>query len=65
MYTFQNKPQPAHEPVPVPRLAVRRYIPTNRTTDGVSAGVTLLLLPGMGLVKEVRIDMNAIICFYD
>lgn len=65
MYKSQNKSQQAHEAVPVPRLAAKRYIPTSRTTDGAGPGVTLLLLPGMGLVKEVRTYYNVMIGSYD
>ncbi|TQV93643.1 alpha/beta hydrolase family domain-containing protein [Cordyceps javanica] len=41
--------------VPCPTIVVKRYIPTQQVPPAISGrpGVTLLMLPGMGLVKEV------------
>lgn len=45
--------------VPRPTIVVKRYIPTRQETLNMSGhpGVTLLMLPGMGLVKEVSAEM--------
>ncbi|KAH8178472.1 alpha/beta hydrolase family protein [Sarocladium implicatum] len=49
-----DDPQDNNDTVPCPRIVVKRYLPTtgSEAPQGVSK-ITLLLLPGMGLPKEI------------
>ena len=40
--------------VPIPQLVAKRYIPLSRKDSQDATGLTLLILPGMGMPKEVR-----------
>ncbi|KAJ5083646.1 Alpha/Beta hydrolase protein [Penicillium angulare] len=56
MYEDANsKERSAAEPVPIPRFVTKRYIPTHTIGKEGSQGpgMTLLVLPGMGVPKEM------------
>jgi hypothetical protein len=55
-----DDPQDNNDTVPCPRIVVKRYLPTtgSEAPQGVSK-ITLLLLPGMGLPKEVRLSARS------
>ena len=59
LYDFEN-PQNGRGSVPCPRIVVKRYIPTKEADIAQTASrITLLLLPGMGLPKEVWLYLCA------
>lgn len=47
------------EPVPIPYLVAKRYIPRDQGRNKVGEGITLLMLTGMGVPKEVRSHKGA------
>ncbi|KAL2205659.1 hypothetical protein CC79DRAFT_1359549 [Sarocladium strictum] len=53
MYNLDDKPNAKPDAVPPARIVAKRYIPTAKQ-DQNDQGVTLLMLPGMGLPKERR-----------
>lgn len=51
-HLYEAAGQTTDEPVPIPRIVAKRYIPTDNV-KATSAGITLLMLTGMGVPKEV------------
>ena len=64
LYERERKPAGARpEEVPAPWLVAKRYTPSQSgTSASQQPGVTLLLLPGMGVPKEVSRSSSAAAC---
>lgn len=51
-HLYEAAGQTTDEPVPIPRIVAKRYIPTDNV-KATGAGITLFMLTGMGVPKEV------------